>query len=441
MHKQGEEALKRTITILVATALCICGAASVQAKTLAEMLPDLLDTHERMQAAVDTQAAAQYGVHSAKSGWYPKVDLTGDFSWEDMDNSNEASRTTGMYRNKQKLRGSQLLWDFGRTDSVIGQSVASHEKSMADKVAVRQGLLREGVASYLNLIRYSKILGYAIQTRNNFQKLMEIEQTKLKAGQGDELKVLQAKGQLEASKAFVVQAEMDFGLAKNRFQAVYGYDLPDVEVAALAEDVVPVSRIPATPDEALQAAHEQNPQLKSMAQAVSVSEAQMQAVRSKFYPAFNAYAEYERKENDQNKAVLKDESRYGMEFAWNLFNGNGDTALQKSALHTRSAAQNTLLDLQRAVDEAVRNSWVMLLNSRARAELFRSQADTEGKFLEKAKKEREIGGETSLTDLILAENNFITALIGVTGAEFDKSNAAFDLLYAMGRLELDLFLQ
>ncbi|MEW5772997.1 MAG: TolC family protein [Thermodesulfobacteriota bacterium] len=432
--------MKRIILVFTVLVAALGWTSLAQAKTLQAMLVELLDTHERMQAAVDTQTAAEYGVRTAKAGWKPKVDLTGDFSYEDYDNSNRASQTTGMYRNKEKLRATQLLWDFGRTDSVVGSSVASQDKAVADKVATRQGLLREGVAAYLNLIRYSKILGYALHTRDNFKKLMEIEQAKLKAGQGDELKVLQAKGQMEASKAFVVQAEMDYGLAQNRFQAVYTYALPDADVAGLSEDVVPVGKLPATSDDAIGAAHADNPQLKSLAQAVSLADAQLEAARSRFYPSFNAYFEYERKENDQNKAILKKENRYGMEFAWNLYNGGGDTALEKTAVHTRSAAQNTLLDLQRTVDEAVRNAWVQLLNSRARAEMFRSQAETEGKFLEKAKKEREIGGETSLTDLLLAENNWITAQIGVTTAEFDQANAAFDLFFAMGRLELDLFL-
>ena len=411
--------------------------SQVQAKSLQEMLLELLDTHERMQAAVDTETAAGYGVQVANAGWKPKVDISGDVSYEDYDNSNRAAQTTGMYRNKEKLRATQLLWDFGRTDAAVGSSVASRDKAAADKVVTRQGLLREGCAAYLNLIRYSKILGYALQTRDNFKKLMEIEQSKLKAGQGDELKVLQAKGQLEASRAFVVQAEMDYGKAQNRFQAVYAYRLPDAEVAALDQNVVPVASIPATPEEAIAAAHLDNPQLKSLAKVVEAVDTQLKLVRSKYLPAFNAYFEYERKENDQNQAILKKENRYGMEFAWNLYNGGGDAAQEKSALHTRSAAQNTLLDLQRTVDEAVRNAWVELLNSRARAEMFRAQAETEGKFLEKAKKEREIGGETSLTDLLLAENNFIGAQIGVTSAEFDQSNAAFDLLFAMGRLELD----
>lgn len=431
--------MKRSILAIAVLIAGLGWTALAEAGSLQEMLVDLLETHERMQAAVDTQTAAEYGVRTAKAGWKPKVDLTGDFSYEDYDNSNRAQQTTGMYRNKEKVRATQLLWDFGRTDSVIGTSIAAQDKAGADKVAIRQGLLREGAAAYLNLIRYSKILGYALHTRDNFKKLMEIEESKLKAGQGDELKVLQAKGQLEATKAFVVQAEMDYGLAQNRFQAVYTYRLPDADVAGLAEDVVPVTKLPATPEAALGQAHADNPQLKSLAQEVNAAEAQLQAARSRFSPAFNAYYEYERKENDQNKAILKKENRYGVEFAWNLYNGGGDVAMEKTALHTRSAAQNHLLDLQRTVDEAVRNAWVQLLNSRARAEMFRSQAETEGKYLEKAKKEREIGGETSLTDLLLAENNWISAQIGVTTAEFDQSNAAFDLFFAMGQLELGLF--
>jgi adhesin transport system outer membrane protein len=112
--------------------------------------------------------------------------------------------------------------------------------------------------------------------------------------------------------------------------------------------------------------------------------------------------------------------------------------MEKSALHTRSAAQNHLLDLQRTVDEAVRNAWVQLLNSRARAEMFRSQAETRASTGEGQEGARD-RGETSLTDLLLAENNWINAQIGVTTAEFDQSNAAFDLFFAMGRLELNLF--
>jgi outer membrane protein TolC len=434
-------ALKRSISIMLLILAAVLAASAAQAKTLADLLPALLDSHERMQAATENQAAAQYGTEAAKAGWNPKVDVTGDASWEDIDISNQAQRTTGMYRNKEKLRGTQLLWDFGRTDAVIGQSQAVQQKASADKALTRQALIREGAAAYLGLLRSSKILGYVLKSQKNFAQLVDIEQSKLKAGQGDELKVLQAKGQLEGSRALRVQSEMDFGLARNRFKSVYGYFPSEEDLSGFENEVVPAEAIPPTPEEAIASAHEKNSQLRSVAQAVAVAESQIQAARSKFYPMFNAYGEYERKENDQNKMVMKEESRYGMEFAWNLYSGGGDTAAQKAATHSRSAAANTLADLKRTVEEQVRNSWVQLLATRSRAELFKAQADTEGKYLQKAKKEREIGGETSLTDVILAENNYIAAMIGLTTADTEKSTSAFDLLYAMGVLDLDLFLK
>ena len=424
------------VTVLVFIG-CVSPAAN--AKTLAEPFPELLDSHERMKASVNRQDSAFYSWRASKSSWYPRLDLTGDAANEEIRRSRGGAGTSER-KNVEKFRATQMLWDFGATNSAIAQSRALFEQSVSDKVATRQGLLREGVAAYLNLIRYSKQLSYALQSEESIKRQTGMEESLVKRGAGLSSDVLQAKSQLAGATALRVITEGNYANAKNRFLAVYGFEIDDMEVRNFKEPVVPFDKIPSTLDEAIQIALKENPQLVRAGKDVVLAQKGVTAVKSRFYPSFNLFGEQHRYERDGGTKDIKDESRLGVEFNYNLYAGGGDVAGLKSARHTRTGAVNTLLDIQRTIEEQVRVSWQNLLTARGRAEWYNNQANIEGEFLELARKERKLGNR-SLLDVLTSEVTHINALSGAVAAEADKSLAAYDLLYAMGWLELDLFVK
>lgn len=398
----------------------------------------MLSTHERIQASVEAQDAAYFRFRGAESAWYPKLDLTGDFTQEFYDTNKRALGNN--YRNIQKLRGSQLLYDFGKAGSVIDQMGATYEQTEVQKVLTRQSLILEGVSAYVNLLKHSKTLGFALKSVDSFTTQSGIEEVLVEKGAGLSSDVLQAKYKLSGSLGIKVAVEGQLANAKSRFLAVYGFEINDADVRGFEPPAVPYERIPAELSNAIAIALAENPQILIAEKTINVAEGALDSANARFYPSFNAYWEYWRKENDAgNKDQLQLEQRFGVEYSYNLLNGGGDVDAVKAATHDKLSGLNTLKDIERTVEEQVRTSWQNLLTARARAEWFRSQTSILEGFLELAKKERTLGNR-SLLDVLSAETDFYSAQIQLVSAEYDQMLEAYNLLFAMGRLELDLFL-
>lgn len=422
-------------------ALSVLAPLASQARTLGELLPELLVEHERVQAAEDRREAAYYTLQESKAAWYPRLDLTGDVAQEDIDTTKKVQQTTVMTRNTEKLRATQLLTDFGLTDSVIGQNRALFEQSELNKVVARQGLILEGITAYLDLLRYSKTLAYSFQAEESIKERWAIEDSRVEKGAGLRTDELQAKAQLAGATAARVGQEGLYKNAANRFRALYSFTPDDADVQSFVLPVFPAHLIPPTEQQAVDLARKGSLTLKVLRTNVDAADEAVEMVGARFYPTFTGYTEYYRKENDAGSMSTKKEQRLGVEFAWNMFAGGGDMSALKAAKASQSASVNDLLDNGRLVEETVRRAWVDLLTARDVSEWYHNQAVIQSEFLELARKQRDTKGpdQQILSDLLNAEVGYTSALSGAVSSDVDMYLAAYRLLHAMGQLEMDLF--
>lgn len=431
--------LKRlSIILMVLMSMSVC-ASYAAASSLADLIPEMLENHERLKAAQDTQKAGEHRYKGGRAAWYPKVDLSGDFANEGTDTNKQNG--IHLMRNMQKLRATQLLLDFGKTDGVVSQLESAWRQSVAGKKVTRQTLILEGVTAYLNLMKTDQVLGFSLKSEENIKHQTGIEEMLVEKGAGLSSDVLQAKSQLAAAAALRVASQGDFANAKNRFRAVFGFEAKDSDVAAFSYPTLPTADVPATLDEAISVALKENPQLEVARQAIKTAEGAKEAALGTFYPTLNAFYEHWRKENDGGaRGVVKFEERLGVEFSYNIFNGGGDWENLKAAKKDVSAGINTAKDLERTIEEQVRTSWQNLITAKAKAEWFSNQANIEGEFLELARKERKLGNR-SLLDVLTAEVNHINAKSGAIAAQIDHMIEMYNLLFAMGRLDTELVRQ
>ena len=413
-----------------------------QARKLGDLLPQLLIEHERVQAAEDRREAAYYTLQESKAAWYPRVDLSGDVAREDIDTSKKAQQTSEiLVRNTEKVRATQLLADFGLTDSVIGQNEALFAQAELNKVLARQGLILAGVAAYLDVLRYSKTLAYSLQAEESIKERWKIEDSRVEKGAGLKTDELQAKAQLAGATAARVGQEGQFKNSLNSFRALYSFEPEKADIETFELPAFPAHLVPPTQGQAVTMALKGNLNLKVLRTNVDAADEAVQMVEARFYPNFTGYTEYYRKENDAGSMSTKKEQRLGVEFAWNLFAGGGDKAALKAAHSSQSASVNDLLDNKRTVEESVRRAWVDLLTARDVSEWYHNQAVIQGEFLDLARKQRDTKGadQQILSDLLNAEVGYTNALSGAVSADVDMYLAAYRLLYAMGLLDMDVF--
>ncbi|MFV0347336.1 MAG: TolC family protein [Halodesulfovibrio sp.] len=431
--------MKRLGALLAVAVFCLGGAASAQARNLGDLLPELLERHERVLARNSQTEAAEHTVNVSRSGWFPRLDVTSDASSEQIERpGSQPNDYTSRTRNMQMVRGTQLLYDFDATTLRVEQSESLLERSKLEQISTKQDLLLEGIGAYLDVFKAYKRLEYATRSEERIKQQTGIEETLVQRGAGVSSDVLQAKQQLLGAMALRVNIEGELARARARFRSLFGYAPDMAEINTFEKPDVPADLLPVTPDDAAVAAIDGSPLLKAADATVQASAKQVDIDRTRFYPNFNLFAEARRRENDTGDFGVREDSSVGVEMQWNLFSGFGDEAQLSASRASEAQARYTQADMRRTVEENVRVAWQDLRTSRRNAKLLREQTEILGEFMDMAKRERKLGTR-SLLDVLVAEVNYINAVSLALAAETDAIRSGYATLHAMGKLDLSLF--
>ncbi|MBL6934548.1 MAG: TolC family protein [Alphaproteobacteria bacterium] len=353
-----------------------------------ELFLDLSKRHKRIQAAESDMEAARNNVRVILGAWFPELGITSHYGYEDQTKPDATG--THMATSELDLKLSQLLWDFGATNSAVQQARLTFEQTRETLVLTRQGLLLEAVAAYLGLINAKEILDFALQSEANIKSQTEMENALVDRGSGFSTDVLQAKAQLAGANARRVQAQGALRAAKNRYRAVFYVAPPDV--ATLIKPRVPDELLPASVDEAVDMAMKNNPQLKVAKFSADVAkEAITQTRATQYFPAINGTVDRKWKESVQGTAGFKGETLVKAELTYSFNLGNTSSNAMDAARSTWQASEDRYTDTRELIAEQARNAWSNIETARDNAIFLGNQANISAEFLDLARKERQLG--------------------------------------------------
>jgi adhesin transport system outer membrane protein len=410
----------------------------LSAKSLPEILPLLLNQHELVKAAEARRDASLYNLKQVRAGRFPRIDLQAEAGREEIDYAGDAQATSVKKKNTVTLTAEELVTDFGRTGNLIKQARAAYEQAKAELEAVRQQVMYEGSVVYLNLLKIREQLKYAKKSEQRIKELTGMEEVMLKKGAGVSSDVLQVKARLAGAMALRVRTQGDFILARNKYKSIFK-SLPDskeIETYIVPENAF--DKLPVTLEEAINWALKKNPRVLMARQEVLVTQKAFAVQRSAYFPRLVVFGQALRKENDAGISGVRMDNVLGMKLTYNLFSGGSDMAAVKAANARIVDARKKLENIKATVEEQVRDAWQNLLTYKENCRLLQNQADIVKAFLKLAKKERKIGTRT-LLDVLAGEVDFINAQSSAVASEVDTIIAAYNLYYAMGRFNIELF--
>ncbi|MFP4236982.1 MAG: TolC family protein [Desulfonatronovibrio sp.] len=411
-------------------------SSPVFGQSLYQMLERVVVEHDLVQAAEAGKGAADQAVNQARGEWFPHVSATANLGQEHIDPATSTS-STNETRNTQNLRASQLVYDFGGSSSGVKRARSGLEKSEAAVTAARQDIIRRGITAYLDVYRHFQMLELARNSEQRIVELTGIEEIMVTREAGLASDVLQAKSQLAGARALRVQAEGQLNNALNRFKTVFGFTLAEEQIEDLELPVRPVDYIPITLEEALDIADENSIDLYMASMDIDMARHEVQFRQSRYYPSLHLVGELKRKENDAGISGTRKEALGMVELTWDLFRGGKDMAAVSEARYKLTQLEKQRDDLDHRVQERVLTAWQNMITSRENARYLRDQANIMQEFLELARRERRLGTR-SLLDVLNGEITHLNALSNAVSADVDRDLAIFNMLYAMGRLELDL---
>jgi adhesin transport system outer membrane protein len=401
-----------------------------------QVFRDLLDHSPRVGAArTDEQGAMERRDEVLRRAWTPNLTLTAQTGKQ----TYETESVPGTRRDADSttLRGTQLLYDFGRSSRQVDEAEAVIGQTAAVSQATRDGVLLEGLTAHWSAVRARAVLDYSRRSEASVQNLTKIESSLVELGRGYESNVLQAKVQLAAAEARRVRADGALSIADARVAAVFGTLAPAVTYDQVAQPVA--ARLPASLEQAREAALKHNRQLEVGAYRSRALSHRAASVQSReMLPRLELVAERGRRNNwdttlDNSRV---DDKKLMLQLSWNFNLGMAGLSAKSAADQDLQASAQREAETRDLVLEQVAIAWRNLLVARQNSETLANQVRIAGKFFEMATAERQLG-RRSLLDVLSAEVSLINAMSDLVSAEVDGNIAALTLLQATGQLDLD----
>ena len=388
-----------TVGLLASLALCLVGLEA-GAQTFADRAGDLTSRHNLIKAAEADVAAARERARIALGGWFPNLNLLGFYGHEnqvqpDTDNTSLATR-------EFDVSVTQLLWDFGATNSTIRTAGLVIVQAEAGLNAARQDILLRAIVAYLNILRAQEVLKFAVRSEANIKRQTELENARVERGAGLSTDVLQAKQQLAGAQARRVRARGALAVARNSYKTVFGF-MPD-GISSADRPVLPASMVPQDVDEAVAIALDNNFQLEALNIANEIAGEIVDTTRSsQFFPRLEVVGDVKFKNDVSGTVGYKREAvgKVQLSFPFNLGFTAVNTLNASKSDHVSSLKRYG--ETRDLVEEQMRNAWQNLITARETAEFLRNQADIVAEFLEQARRERQLG-RRSLLDVLTGGN-------------------------------------
>lgn len=427
---------RRTTRTIFFAALIAAAAPAVtsQAASLREELLSLVQEHPLIRSGQAQVQSADQGVRATLSPFLPDVSIRGEVGKEKVDTPAFRASPGGKFDadvEETTATLTQNLWDGGEKFANRREAKLQKEVSKHTLTNTRQSTIFEGASGYLNVLRQWQLLAISRQNEQSIREQLDLENERVKRGSGIAVDVLQAKSRLQFALERRVAVEGALQDASARYLQVFGRRPMPGEMAMPNK----VPEIPDNLEDSVSLGLSNNPQILAADKQIDIVEARRDAIQAEYQPSIDLVFEGSY-ENDFNgvPGIRRDYSGR-LRATWNLFNGFGTQSRSKQAAFDGQARMSDLAQTRRKTEEAIRVAWHALMTAEERADLLANAVNIAGEVYDSRRKLREAGRETVI-NVLDAESEVLAAQIDYTSAQVDARIARYQLLLAMGQLEI-----
>lgn len=439
-HRKGARVGKNPISTGIAAALLAGGILTSHAAWsagLEDEISGLLDSHPLIQAARKNVQSAGEGITSARSGYLPDVKV-GGYTGPNFSSSADRQASPGQpFMRNGELAGitvTQHIYDGDATNAAVDTAIGGQKVSEAQLRMTRQNTILEGVIAYLDVNRQNTLVKLARENEKRVQTQLNLEDERVQRGSGMAVDVLSAKQRLQVAKERRIAFEGTLQQALDRYQQVFGH-APDLSADFSRTPLPPVDLIPASLDDAVKTALDENPAVDVARKNIDVASQRTRSAEAGYYPTLDLvgnadYASYA----NATDGMRRDWSIL-LQLNWSLFSGFKTQAQVAQASYDYAASKDNSNQAGRKAAEAVRLAWTQLATAKERLKLLENAVNLAHEVYEARKKMREAGKET-LINVLDAESAITNADITYAMADYDLRTAAYQLVHDVGRLEV-----
>ncbi|HEX7758145.1 MAG TPA: TolC family outer membrane protein [Caulobacteraceae bacterium] len=421
----------RASVLAAACGLTLSAAAGLgHAESLADAVALAYQTNPTIQAQRASQRALDETYVQARTGFRPGASATVTVSRQLTDQIGTGDNSGSSVA----LNIDQPLYTGGR---VASQVSAAEADVLAGREALRRveiSVLQNVIQAYVDVRRDQQRLAISQENAAVLQRQLEESKARFDVGELTRTDVAQTEARLAAAQASLASSQAQLAISRSNYAAVVGQNPGE-----LAPEP-PLSKVlPATVEQAFDAAERDNPQLRQQdyteqGSAARVAEAKAQTrptvgLRGSFggsggsFGTGSPFANYGH--NVQGSAVV----------SMPLFTGGLTQSQIRQAAERNSADRIGIEGVRRTVLLQVSQAWNELLGSRANLLSNEEQVRAAGVAYEGIKQEADVGLRTTL-DVLNQEQELRNAELALVTARHDEYVSGAAVLAAMGALDV-----
>jgi len=414
-------------------ALLMAGSGSSWAASLNEELVFLLTQHPRIKSAQRDMQGADEGKRGALAGYYPQLSIDANYGEEYSDLPTlriSGVKDTKLWRDTRGITLSQSIFDgFRREANVEGARINQVLSGLALETT-RQGLSFEGARTYIDVLRYARLVELAFNNESTVQRQLGLEDERVQRGAGISVDVLQAKARLQTAKERRVQFEGQLRESVARYIQLFGHE-PSPGI--MEDPVLDATILPKTKDEAVKRALSDSPQIAFSGRQVDFQETRRDAAEADYFPRVDMIVRGAKEDNIDGIIGQRVQWSFLVQGRWQIFNGFQTQAAVAEASYRMASSRDSQLAVTREVSQEVETAWNELQTANERVTLLENAVALAAEVFDSRRRLRDSGRETAL-NVLDSENELYNARINLVSATFDSRRAAYRLLQAEGDL-------
>jgi outer membrane protein len=419
--------------LLAGMALCV--AAPAHGDTLREALAQAYRTNPTLQAARANQRATDENVPIEKASGLPSASAQGTYNEALKKSPNSFTAPDRTFSGTVSL--SVPIYSGGAVRNSVKAARTRVEAGQADLRGTESAIFSQVVAAYMDVITNAAIVGL---NRNQVEVLgvnLQATSDRFEIGDLTRTDVAQSRARLALAEGDARSAEANLANARETYIRLVGEAPTDLAPPP------PLPNLPATPDDAVAIALENNPDLIAARERVKAAEYDIDVAGATRLPRLEAYTQGTYQDyfgtlgGNAGTGVFNQSettAQAGVRATIPLFQGGFPAALRRQAQARASAALENEIAAERDAIAQARAAYSSYLAANELIVSNQLAVDSAQLSLEGVRAENSVGNRTIL-DILNAEQELLQARVRLVTARRNAYVAGFSLLAAIGRAE------
>ena len=427
---QKQRPLRSGATFAVMAA-AVLAATPASAQTLTEAFAYTYNNNPQILAQRALLRATDEQVPQALANWRPTVTLTGTAGFERAGIAARGSSTqfSSFEPRAADLRITQPLYRGGRTEAQTRQAINTVQSTRAQTLGVETQVFQSVAQTYLDVVRDQTLVEVNRSNEQVLRRQLEATQDRFRVGEVTRTDVAQAESQLAQATAQRINAEGQLEVSRANYARAVGH--PPGRLVQPRERPV----LPATRDEALTLAANNNPNVISAMFTELAARDNIDLVRGQLLPTINLVGDLNRSfaPSVSLQTTRQDTASAVLQLTMPLYEGGAIWSQTRAAEQTVGQRRGQLDDARRLAVQQATQAWETLQSARAAITSFGAAVRAAQIALEGIQQEALVGSRTVL-DVLISEQQLFTTQSQLVGAQHDAALAEFNLVAATGRL-------